>query len=405
MRVLYLSYDGLTDPLGQSQIMPYLIKLAEKGHRIDVVSFEKQERWQQSGKKCEAQCTKAKLGYYPLSYTKQPPVLSTLIDIWRMKKMARRLHQKNNYQIVHCRSYIAGIVGEWMKDKFNTRFIFDMRGFYADERVDGSIWPQRNPLFRWVYQYFKRKERDFLKHADHTISLTHAAKSEIEQWKIPVSAISVIPCCVDNAHFDRTKISPKEQNTLRKTLGLEAQKPVVGYVGSTGTWYLLKEMLIYFKALLASYPQAAFLFVTLDHPESIQQMAAQLGIPGSALRIKGVDRSELPVYLSLMDWSVFFIQPVFSKKASSPTKQAELMSMGIPVVCNAGVGDTDRIVQQFESGVIATNFSEPEIQRLVHASAQLFAPNTASIISGAQSYFSLERGVEKLDLIYRNLAQ
>lgn len=405
MRVLYLSYDGLTDPLGQSQILPYLVLLSEKGHQIDVVSFEKPERKTLYGKMIKELCSKAGLGYYPQLYTKKPPVISTLMDIRRMKKIARQLHQKNNYQIVHCRSYIAGIAGEWMKKKFSIPFIFDMRGFYADERVDGGIWPQNNLVYRWIYRYFKQKERDFLVLADHTISLTHAAKTEIEQWNVSNSDISVIPCCVDNAHFERNNISTQDQNALRQKLNIKGNQPVVGYVGSTGTWYLLEEMLVYFKAVLKRYPKAVFLFVTLDDPETIKKIATQIGIPKTALRIEGSGRNELPVYLSLMDWSVFFIKPVFSKKASSPTKQGELMSMGVPIVCNSGVGDTDQIVERFNAGVVLSNFSQQEIDRAVAASERLLSPDSASIVSGAQTYFSLRQGVEKLNSIYRNLAQ
>ena len=30
-RVLYISYDGMTDALGQSQVLPYLCGLAQRG--------------------------------------------------------------------------------------------------------------------------------------------------------------------------------------------------------------------------------------------------------------------------------------------------------------------------------------------------------------------------------------
>ena len=41
IKVLYITYDGLTDPLGQSQILPYLTKIANKNIYIDILSFEK----------------------------------------------------------------------------------------------------------------------------------------------------------------------------------------------------------------------------------------------------------------------------------------------------------------------------------------------------------------------------
>jgi len=405
MRVLYLSYDGLTDPLGQSQILPYLIKLAEKGHQIDVISFEKPDRQLAFGTQIQKLCTTAGLGYYPQRYRKWPPVLSTLQDIREMKKIARQLHHKNKYHIVHCRSYIAALVGEFLQQKHGVKFIFDMRGFYADERVDGGIWPQNNLVYRKVYQYFKRKERDFLNRADHIISLTHAAKTEIEGWKVAQSEISVIPCCVDTSHFDRDKIPEAQKDALRSSLHIINKHPVVGYVGSTGTWYLLDEMLMYFKAVQSEFPQAVFLFVTVDSPEKIVDKAREIEIPESALRIVASNREDLPAYLSLMDWSVFFIQPVFSKKASSPTKQGELMSMGIPVVCNSGVGDTEQIVHKFKSGITLPLLDAQAYQTAAKTSTKLLEMDKASIISGAKAYFSLEKGVAELNRIYLDITK
>ncbi len=46
--VLYISYDGMTDPLGQSQVLPYLIGLSEQGYAFDLISFEKKERFEQN---------------------------------------------------------------------------------------------------------------------------------------------------------------------------------------------------------------------------------------------------------------------------------------------------------------------------------------------------------------------
>ncbi len=39
-KALFIMYDGLTDPLGQSQVLPYLKELS-KNYRFDVIGFEK----------------------------------------------------------------------------------------------------------------------------------------------------------------------------------------------------------------------------------------------------------------------------------------------------------------------------------------------------------------------------
>ncbi len=44
VRILYLTYDGLSSLIGQSQIWPYLKGLAGARHQFDVISFEHRER-------------------------------------------------------------------------------------------------------------------------------------------------------------------------------------------------------------------------------------------------------------------------------------------------------------------------------------------------------------------------
>ena len=61
MKVLYLTYDGLTDPLGQSQILPYLKMLSTKGAEISIISFEKKQRFAEQKKEIDAIVKKAKI--------------------------------------------------------------------------------------------------------------------------------------------------------------------------------------------------------------------------------------------------------------------------------------------------------------------------------------------------------
>ena len=199
--ILYISYDGMTDPLGQSQVLPYLVGLSAKGYSITLISCEKSERWQYK-ETVQAICTQHHINWQPLMYTRKPIILSTLKDIKKIQQSAIALHQKMAFDLVHCRSYIAALVGQKMKQKFDIPFLFDMRGFWADERVDGGLWNLKKPIYKRVYQYFKKKESQFLVQADAVVSLTHAAQEEIEKWGLAHAPITVIPCCVDTQLFD-----------------------------------------------------------------------------------------------------------------------------------------------------------------------------------------------------------
>ena len=246
--ILYLSYDGMTDPLGASQVLPYLTGLSRRGHRIVLVSFEKPDCSAAAIASVRETCAEAGIEWHPQRYHGQPPVLSTIRDVLAMRTVATRLHARTPFDIVHCRSYLTALVGVAMKRKFGTRFLFDMRGFWADEKYESGAWPARNPLFRAVYRYFKRRESDFFRSADHIVSLTNSARDEIETWpdaSVAFDRISVIPCCVDFDHF--AAFSPERRKLARAALGIDFDRPVLGYLGSLGGSYMLPEMLCLFK--------------------------------------------------------------------------------------------------------------------------------------------------------------
>lgn len=400
VQVLYISYDGMTDPLGQSQVIPYLKGLSEKGYHFTLISCEKKENSDLKDK-IQSIMDDNNIDWHPIQYTKSPPVFSTVYDIIRIKKAARKLVHQKNISIIHCRSYIAALVGLQLKKELNVKFIFDMRGFWANERADGKIWNLENPLYKFIYNFFKKKERQFLENADYIISLTHNAKKEILSWPSiqnnPVK-IEVIPCCADLNLFNCKAIVNEKLAALKVSLGIRPDDFILLYLGSIGTWYMLDEMMDFFGVLKQSNPNAKFLFVTKDEQSRILQSAEKVGVKDSII-IRSGNRDEIPYLIAISNYSIFFILPSYSKKASSPTKQGEIMAMGIPVVCNINVGDTDRIVKEYNSGVLVNEFTTNAYH--VAIDKMKFHFNKESIIAGATDYFSLEYGVEKYAAVYK----
>lgn len=366
-QVLYLSYDGMTDPLGQSQVLPYIIGLAENGYSFTLISCEKKERFYQNKATIEQICSDNNIDWQPIFYSKNPPVLSTVWDVFQMNKKAKKLHQKKQFQIIHCRSYISSLIGLGFKKKYSTKFIFDMRGFWADERVDGKLWNLKNPLFKWVYNFFKTKEKSFLTHADKVISLTLSGKQEMLTWKIDglsAEKIVVIPCAADYNLFEL--VNQEKQSQAKIKLGLKPSQFVLGYIGSLGTWYLADEMLQFFSVLKQKYTDAKFLFITPDDKEQLISLGKKYRLDAEDFIVNFAQRKDIPSIAHAFDFSIFFIKPSYSKKSSSPTKMGELLAMGIPLICNNNVGDVEAIMHQTKAGFCIDTFNETHFEKIVN---------------------------------------
>ena len=84
--VLYITFDGITDPLGRSQILPYLIGLRQRGHNIHILSQEKQD--QLKNDKASVDQTLEKHGVYwdYIVYKNKPAIIQPLIQRSKIKK-------------------------------------------------------------------------------------------------------------------------------------------------------------------------------------------------------------------------------------------------------------------------------------------------------------------------------
>ena len=406
MNVLYLSYDGLTDGLGRSQVLPYIFGLIQLGHEFTIVSFEKEAPFERDGANIQKLLDAAGIKWKPLKYTASPPILSTIYDVYQLRKAVELLHHDTPFDIIHCRSYITSLVGLQIKQKHGVKFVFDMRAFYADERVDGGLWSLKNPIFKTVYNYFKRKELEFLSYADHTISLTAKGRDIIHSWKNiqhqPVP-IEVIPCCADLDHFHPNQVNQAQKADLTAKFGISKSDFIITYLGSIGTWYMLDEMLDFFKVLMQKRPNSKFLFITTDNPNTILPKVKSKGIPSDKIIISPAKREEVPTFLSLANAAIFFIQPVFSKSGSSPTKHGEMLGMGLPVIANSGVGDVDKIIEETKSGILVREFTNEAYEKAVDQIDELLKIPVPTLQAAAQKYYSLEEGVKRYNSVYERV--
>ena len=392
--VLYISYDGILEPLGQSQVLAYLKHLAAD-RPIHLISFEKKCDWVnvKERERLARDIAVSGIVWHPLRYHKRPTVVATTFDIANGTRLGLWLVLRHRLRLVHARSYVSSVMALAIKSLTGIKYLFDMRGFWADERVDGNLWSRTDRMYRVA----KGFERRFLLAADHVVSLTHAAVTEMQrfaylQGRMP--PVTVIPTCADLARFKPM------QHAGEKVGGF-----VLGYVGSAGTWYLFDEVAACFAELLRLRPDARFLIVNRGEHAYIRERLAIAGIHDATVEFRTATYAEVPQQIARMDAGIFFIRPVFSKQASAPTKLAELLGCGVPCLGNSGVGDMAEVLEGDRVGVVLRAFDEDS---MVAGLGQLLAlaadPSTAArCVAAAQKHFSLNEGVRRYAAVYRQL--
>jgi glycosyltransferase involved in cell wall biosynthesis len=394
----------MTDPLGQSQVIPYLVGLRKYGYSITILSCEKEQVFGAGKSGIQALLDQAGVKWMPIKYSKRPPVFSTLWDVVKLKRAAKKIHSSHAVSMVHTRPGIPALVGLWMKRKYGIKFLNDIREFYADSRVEGGMWNAKNSLFKLIYKYFKAQESRQVKQSDGIVCLTNAAKNIIIQWPeyrdgVP---LAMIPCSADLNLFNAGNIDKPEQQRLARQFGFREGDLVISYLGSIGGWYLTDEMMRFCKLLTQKVPRVKLLFISQHQHELIKQTAAANGIDSDSIITVKAKRNEVPVLLSLSNYSLFFIKPCYSKLSSSPTKHGEIMGMGIPVITNKGVGDVDEIVRKYNGGFTVNDFTDLSFHNVIDQLGKVNFDKEL-IRKGAMDFYTLEKAVQSYKSLYEKI--
>jgi len=400
-RVLYITYDGLLEPLGQSQVLQYLKGLSSS-YDITIVSYEKKSDWDEVDRRnrINIEISNRDICWYPLRYHKSPTAIATFYDILVGMFIGSWLVLTKKVQVVHARSYVSSVIALLIKKVFKIKFIFDMRGFWADERVGSGILGKASKL----YQVTKWLERRFLLNADAVVSLTDngvEAMTGFDYLAGKTINFHVIPTCTDLEMF-----KPINNDQLKDAFGL-TDCFVVGYVGSVGNRYLFDEVIDTFNMFKKKVANAFLLVLNKSEHEFIISKMKKHKMEEKEYRVIAADYSKVSDYITVMDCGLFYYKPTFSAKATSPTKLGEFLACGVPCLGNSGVGDVESILEGERVGIILHEFSSDAeveaVSRLLGLCSEAEIKNRC--VEVASRYFSLAQGVKSYGRIYDSLGR
>jgi glycosyltransferase involved in cell wall biosynthesis len=361
-RVLFISYNGMLDPLGQSQVLPYLRELAKRGVRFTLLSFERAKAFTPEGvRQCEQlrqQLQTQGIEWHWLRYHQRPSIPATFYDVMAGYRKAGALVRRNRIEMVHARSHIPATIALGLKRRFGIKMIFDLRGLMAEEYVDAGHWREGDLPYRLT----KAAERRILTATDGIVTLTERIWPIIKEWKgLRGRAVhhEVIPCCANLSLF---RFSEEERARRRTELGLEDKLTMV-YLGSLDGWNLSAETADFFATFLKHNRKAHLLWLTTGSHDRVRDLMRARNVEPDNFSVRAVGSGEVPSYLASADVGLAFVKRCVSRIASSPTKNGEYLACGLPLVISAGVGDSDLLINEWKAGVLVEDFSEGEFLR------------------------------------------
>jgi glycosyltransferase involved in cell wall biosynthesis len=385
VNVIYVSYDGALDPLGASQVVPYVLGLSRCGVNFTLLSFEKAQRWNEVAPRqlLANRLLAAGIHWIPLAYHPRPRLPAKVWDIMAGGRVIAGEVLRTAASLVHCRGDMAMAMVRLVGLPRTTRILYDIRGFFSEERVEGGSWSRTSLLDHAV----RRLEAGSRRRADGIVVLTEAALRHLAEIMPALPPHEVIPTCVDLTTF-----SPRDP-------GIEADYGLV-YCGSLGTWYMAQEVADFARMATHEIPGRT-LFLT---PQV--SVALDVGVSEDWADVRSLPPSEVPLWLRRCRAAVFFYKPGIYAMATFPTKFAEAIATGLPVVVNRGIGDLDRIVEAERVGVLVDGFSEVAYRTALGRIRDLLRdPGTAARCRLlAERRFGIDSGVAQYRGLYERIS-
>jgi glycosyltransferase involved in cell wall biosynthesis len=358
-QILFISYNGMFEPLGQSQVIPYLKELSKLGARFTLLSYERDHAFGPEGQErreaLRSELAQSGIEWHWLRYHKRPSIPATAFDVAAGVRFASRLIRRNQIEMVHARSHIPALIALRLKQRLGVRMIFDVRGLMAEEYVDAGHWSSNGAAARLT----KQMEARALKATDGIVTLTDVLWTEMRGWpslRANNVAHETIPCCIDLEGF---RFDEHARTARRAELDI-GDRFVLVYSGSIGGWYMTAEMAAFFAVLKQTRPDAFFLWLTQGDKSIVDQATAAESVRPDDYAVRSVKPAEVPSWLSASDAGIAFYRPGISRLGTSPVKVSEYLACGLPVIVNAGVGDSGTLISREKIGALVQDFTEAE---------------------------------------------
>jgi glycosyltransferase involved in cell wall biosynthesis len=175
------------------------------------------------------------------------------------------------------------------------------------------------------------------------------------------------------------------------TVTTDAARFELIYVGAVTGLYLLAEIGRFYLAVRARRPDAFLRILTKGSVAEASDVLRRVGLSAEDFWIGPAQPADVPEYLRRARLGISFRKATFAQIASSPTKIPEYLAAGLPVVSNAGIGDTDEILAGERVGVVLKSFDERALAEAAEQALALAIDPTvrARCVRVARAHFDL----------------
>lgn len=331
MRLLYRFSGPVTNKVIHSQVVGTLTALQRAGIPVDLAG------WSGLGhalthRAAYQEAEAALHRQLPARFHRTIDRLPGLDRFLKRRELEQAIARAEGERVVlQTRSHdLAFLMADLRQTRPELRFVYEVRGDFRAETES-----QRGPGPHPELGRFEEAMGRALRHADLVLCVSQVlAERMIRRHDLEAGRLFVMPCTADEERF-RPDAELRRQR--RDELGLGEDDLLLVYSGSLVKGWDVPERIR--KFLLAQLPARAGLHVLLLSPDVEQAAALAAQLPAGRVHCRSVDHWSMQSWLCAGDAGLLLRAAHPLNEAASPTKAAELLLCGLPLLISPGVGD------------------------------------------------------------------
>ena len=226
------------------------------------------------------------------------------------------LLKRNDFQLIYERHAFFLCAAAILAHRRRIPIVIEVNELVGDDRV------RRQPLLAFLA---RRCDRIAFARAAAIITVSPHLKRRIVAMGVDESKILVLPNAIDETQYSNLP----EPHSLRRSLQIDPNSVVIGFVGWFVVWHRLDRLVEVFAELARTRPGLRLMLVgDGDLKAELQARAAALEVASQVVFTGAVSHADIPAHIDCMDVCVV----PHSNEFRSPIKLFEYMGQGKTVV-------------------------------------------------------------------------
>ena len=380
---LYITYDGLLDPLGQAQILPYIESLNKKGYKFIILSYEKVKN-KNKILGLKKNLKEKNILWKTITFRKSK--INFLYRIFVGALFINYIKLKSKIDLVHLRGGYSSLIYLFSFSKIN--YIYDLRAFWGQWAEGGRTL--KNSL---TYKILLKLEKTMIDNAEAIVVLDKSGKNFINKNFFFNKTLEVIST---STNVEKYKIKTKAEN-------FSCIKFV--YLGGVSyPPYRIKDALIFLNFLNKLGFECEIDFINKSEHKIIADCLEKEKTNNIKINIISLNHDEIFEILPNYHIGFLFLQKGEWLKMSCPTKIGEYLAAGLGIIGNKGIAVLDRLSKEsncvetidIEKGKLCAD-NEKIMRLLTKINSISFKKECQKL---AKKHFSLKKANDKYLSIY-----